>query len=145
MQLHEREKETLVPLPRHPYCNERIVSVKADKYATVMVDKNRYSVPASYSGRLLRAIMTVGEVAVYCGEKRLAVHGRKYGNNHWVLDGDHYLELLRERPGVFRDARPLSEWRKTWGRLLTTLLEQFLDRHGENRGVKSSAPGRATG
>lgn len=136
MQLHEMEKETLVPLPRYPYCNERTVSVKADKYATVMVDKNRYSVPASCSGRLLRAVMTVGEVTVYCGEKRLAVHGRKYGNNHWVLDGDHYLELLRERPGAFRDARPLSEWRKTWGRSLTTLLEQFLDRHGENRGVK---------
>jgi transposase len=134
--LYEAEKETLVPLPRHPFCNDRTVSVKADKYATVMVDKNRYSVPASYAGRILRAILTVEKVEVYCGEKRLAAHGRKYGNNHWVLNADHYLELLRERPGAFRDARPMGEWRKTWSQSLTTLLEQFQERHGENRGVK---------
>jgi len=101
-----------------------------------MVDKNRYSVPTSYAGRLLRAILTVDEVAVYSGEKRLAVHGRMFGNNHWVLDADHYLELLRERPGAFRDARPLSEWKKTWSGSLNSLLERFRERQGENRGIK---------
>ena len=101
-----------------------------------MVDKNRYSVPASYAGRPLRALLTVDEVAVYSGEKRLAVHGRKYGNNHWVLEADHYLELLRQRPGAFRDARPLSEWKKTWSSSLNSLLERFQERQGENRGIK---------
>ncbi len=43
-------------------------SGEGDKYATVMVDKNRYSVPASYAGRLAQAILTVDEVAVYSGE-----------------------------------------------------------------------------
>ncbi|WP_029165579.1 IS21 family transposase [Aminiphilus circumscriptus] len=135
-ELHDAEKRILIPLPRHPYGNEQTVSVKADKYATVMVDKNRYSVPAAYAGRPLRALLTVDEVALYSGEKRLAVHGRKYGNNHWVLEADHYLELLRERPGAFRDARPLSEWKKTWSDSLNSLLEQFQARQGENRGIK---------
>ncbi len=135
-ELHDAEKRNLIPLPRHPYGNEQTVPVKADKYATVMVDKNRYSVPASYAGRPLRALLTVDEVAVFSGEKRLAVHGRKYGNNHWVLEADHYLELLRERPGAFRDARPLSEWKKTWSGSLNSLLERFQERQGENRGIK---------
>ena len=135
-ELHGAEKRVLIPLPRHPYGNEQTVPVKADKYATVMVDKNRYSVPASYAGRPLRALLTVDEVAVYSGEKRLAVHGRKYGNNHWVLEADHYLELLRQRPGAFRDARPLSEWKKTWSSSLNSLLERFQERQGENGGIK---------
>jgi len=135
-ELYEAEKELLIPLPRYPFGNERTVSVKADKYATVMVDKNRYSVPASYAGRPLRAMLTVDGVSVYSGEKRIAVHGRTFGNNHWVLDADHYLELLRERPGAFRDARPLSEWKKTWGASLNALLERFRERQGENRGIK---------
>ena len=135
-ELHEAERKTLMPLPRYPYGNEQTVSVKADKYATVMVDKNRYSVPASYAGRPLRAILTVDTISVYSGETRLAVHGRQYGNNHWILDADHYLELLRERPGAFRDARPLTEWKKTWSESMNTLLERFQERRGENRGIK---------
>lgn len=135
-ELHGAEKELLIALPRYPFGNEQTVSVKADKYATVMVDKNRYSVPASYAGRPLRTILTVDRVVVYSGEKRIAVHGRTFGNNHWVLDADHYLELLRERPGAFRDARPLSEWKKTWSGSLNTLLERFCERQGENRGIK---------
>ncbi len=135
-ELHEAEREVLIPLPRHPYGNEQTVPVKADKYATVMVDKNRYSVPASYAGRPLRAILTVDRISVYSGGTRVADHGRKYGNNHWILDADHYLELLRERPGAFRDARPLTEWKKTWSESMNTLLEQFRERRGENRGIK---------
>ena len=136
MQLYEAEKKALIPLPQYPFCNDRTVSVKVDKYATVRVDKNRYSVPSSYAGRLLRAILTVEKVDVYSGERRLATHSRKYGSNHWVLNCDHYLELLRERPGAFCDARPLSEWKKSWGKPLTTLLEHFRERHGENKGIK---------
>ena len=72
--------------------------------------QNRYSVPASYAGQPLRALLTVDEVAVYSGESG-SPSTEESTNNHWVLEADHYLELLRQRPGAFGTLAP-SEWKK---------------------------------
>ncbi len=96
----------------------------------------RYVASVKRNPELKNSEVFVPRVVVYSGEKRIVVHGRTFGNNHRILDADHYLELLRERPGAFRDARPLSEWKKTWSGSLNTLLERFCERQGENRGIK---------
>ena len=96
----------------------------------------RYVASVKRNPELKNSEVFVPRVVVYSGEKRIVVHGRTFGNNHRILDADHYLELLRERPGAFRDARPLSEWKKTWSGSLNTLLEGFCERQGENRGIK---------
>ncbi len=110
------------------------LSQAANTMAHIQQTYSTLQIGWSFDTRYVRGIMD--EVAVYSGEKRLAVHGRKYGNNHWVLEADHYLELLRQRPGAFRDARPLSEWKKTWSSSLNSLLERFQERQGENGGIK---------
>lgn len=135
-ELYRREREQLLPLPQDPYSNEESVPAKADKYATVIVDKNRYSVPAFYVGYSLRVIRTVERVDIYHGKKHLASHGRVYGNNKWSLEPDHYLDLLKMRPGAFQDARPIREWKKRWEPELHHLLERFQGSWGDNRGTK---------
>ena len=134
--LHDIEKGLLLPLTRYPFTNEQTLSSRTDKYATVMVDKNRYSVPSSYAGITLRTVLTVDRVQIYKGSRLLASHGREYGNNKWSLNPDHYLDLIRERPGAFRDARPLKEWKKKWGPEMHSLLDRFQKSWGENRGIK---------
>jgi len=42
--LFEREKDCLVPLPAVPLANIALFETNVDKYSTVVVDKNRYSV-----------------------------------------------------------------------------------------------------
>lgn len=135
-ELYRQERERLLPLPDYPYNNEESVPAKADKYATVIVDKNRYSVPASYAGRSLRVVRTVERVDIHSGKQLLASHCRLYGNNKWSLNPDHYLDLLKMRPGAFRDARPIREWKKRWEPELHLLLERFQESWGENRDIK---------
>ena len=133
---HESEKGRLLKLPEVPFPNERTQALKADKYATVIFDKNRYSVPTRYAGSTLRVVAKVEAVEVYDRQERIARHVREYGNNKWQLDPDHYLELLKSRPGAFRDARPIRQWRKSWPKAMEDLLEKFREAHGESRGIK---------
>lgn len=48
-ELYEDEKEYLLAIPEQAFSNVKIIDGRADKYATLIVDKNRYSVPSRYA------------------------------------------------------------------------------------------------
>lgn len=135
-ELFEEEKAHLLPLPPIAFNNVQPSSSRADKYATVIVDKNRYSVPTRFAGFKVRVLLHAGKVEIFTGTKRLAEHERLYGNNKWSLNPDHYLELIRERPLAFNSARPIQQWRESWPRSLHLLLERFCRAQGETKGIK---------
>jgi hypothetical protein len=135
-ELYQEEKRRLLPLPQIPFSNIESYSGKADKYSTVIVDKNRYSVPTQYAGLKVQAIVYVDRVEVFQGSRKIASHRRLYGNNKWQLDPLHYLELISRRPLAFSAARPIRQWRQHWPASLEALLERFCDKQGPNRGTK---------
>ena len=135
--LFAEERSHLLALPQVPFANEQILSAKADKYSTVIVDKNRYSVPTRLAGRSLRVICHVDKVEIFDHGKRVAHHRREFANNKWQLDPDHYLELLKQRPLAFHSSRPIRDWKKRWPNQMHQLLERFCQAHGENRGIKA--------
>jgi len=134
--LFAEERSHLLVLPQVPFANEQILSAKADKYATVIVDKNRYSVPTRLAGRTLRVVCRIDRVEIFDHGKRVAQHRREFANNKWQLDPDHYLELLRQRPLAFHSARPIRDWKKRWSKEMNQLLEHFCQAHGETSGIK---------
>ena len=109
---------------------------RADKYATVIVDKNRYSVPSRYAGFRVKVLLHVDRVEIFTGAKKVATHERLYGNNKWSLNPDHYLELIQQRPMAFNSARPIRQWRESWPESLHLLLERFCRAQGETKGIK---------
>lgn len=135
--LFAEERSHLLPLPQVPFANEQLLSAKADKYATVMVDKNRYSVPTRLVGHTLRVICRVETVEIFERGKHVARHRREFANNNWQLDPDHYLDLLKQRPLAFHNARPIRDWKKRWPKEMHQLLERFCQAHDENRGIKA--------
>ncbi len=134
--LFAEERSCLLKLPDVPFTNIQILSAKADKYATVIVDKNRYSVPTRFAGRALRVICHVDQVEIFSQGQRVANHCRLFANNQWQLDPDHYLEILLQRPLAFHSARPIRDWKKCWPLTMHQLLERFCRTYGENRGIK---------
>ena len=132
--LFAEERAHLLVLPQVPFANELIISAKADKYSTVIVDKNRYSVPTRLAGRTLRVICRVDTMEIFNGGKRVAQHRREFANNKWQLDPDHYLELLRQRPLAFHSARPIRDWKKRWS---NEMNQRFFQAHGETCGIKA--------
>jgi transposase len=135
-EFYEQEKPFLLPLPDVPFSNIDTWSGKADKFSTVHVDKNRYSVPTKYAGRKISAVMYIDRVELYYGGQKIAVHQRLFGNNKWQLDPMHYLDLIHQRPQAFDSARPMRQWRKGWPQCLEALLERFRQKQGETKGTK---------
>lgn len=135
-EFYEREIGHLLPLPSTPYSLSIPHEARVDKYATVIVDRNRYSVPCRYVGQKLRVLLHVELVEIYAGGKKLAEHERLFGNCKWSLIPDHYLEIIQQRPMSFNSARPIRQWRERWPAVLHQLLNSFCLSQGETKGIK---------
>jgi len=135
-ELYEEEKGHLLSLPDIPFSNLETATCKVDKYATVVVDKNRYSVPSSYAHFKVSAILHVDRVEVFYGSKKIASHNRLYGNNKWSLLPEHYLELIAKRPMAFESARVIRQWRPSWPLCLERFLDKCCQRQGHTKGIK---------
>jgi len=134
--LYEEEKNALLSQPEVAFSNIHARDGRADKYATVIVDKNRYSIPWRFVGQKLKILLFVDRVEIFVGTKRLAVHERLFGNNKWRLNPEHYLELIQQRPMAFNSARPIRQWRERWPDSLHRLLASFCDSQCETKGIK---------
>jgi transposase len=134
--LYEEEKRHLVALPDSVFGNVQTCDGRVDKYATVIVDINRYSVPSRYAGMKAKVLLYVDRVELFVAGKKVATHRRLYGKSKWSLNPDHYLELIQQRPMSFHSARPIRQWRQMWPDELHRLLERFKDTQGETRGIK---------
>ena len=135
-ELYEEEKGHLLSLPDISFSNIETAGAKVDKYATVVVDKNRYSVPSSYAYFKVNVVLHVDRIEVFYGSKKIASHDRLYGNNKWSLLPEHYLELIAQRPQAFESARVIRQWRPSWPHCLEELLEKFCQKQGDTKGIK---------
>jgi transposase len=135
-ELFEEERSHLIALPAHGFTNTLEVGGKVNPYSTVILDRNRYSVPCSYVGLRVRAVLGVERIAIFYGSKLIASHERVFSNGKWQLDPDHYLDLLERRPGAFDSARPIRQWRRSWPKALEDLLGRFVEKRGQADGIK---------
>ena len=135
-ELFDAEKEKLIALPGHVFSNLETYDGKADKYATVAIDKNRYSVPYSYAGYKLRSIVYVDRIEIFYGNLKIADHDRLYGNNKWSLHPEHYLKLIEMRPMSFESARPIRQWRKKWPSCFEKIFNKFKQKQGPSKGTR---------
>ena len=124
--LHETENDHLLPMPEAIFSNLQTLIGKVDKYATVIIDKNRYSVPTSYAGQKVSVLLGVDTVDIFAKSRQLASHKRLYGNNKWQLNPDHYLDLLIQRPMAFNSARPIRHWQESWPGRYCNFLNAFV-------------------
>ena len=135
-EFYEEEKGHLLSLPDIAFSNIETAGAKVDKYATVVVDKNRYSVPSTYAYFKVNVVLHVDRIEVSYGSKKIASHDRLYGNNKWSLLPEHYLELIAQRPQAFESARVIRQWRPSWPHCLEELLEKFCQKQGDTKGIK---------
>jgi hypothetical protein len=132
----QEEKQHLLALPSARFSNILTLSSKPDKYSTVIVDKNRYSVPTDYYGCQMNVELSVDVVDIFYNRKLVASHQRVYEANKWCLEPLHYLKLIQQRPQSFDSARPIRHWRAIWPECLEKLLERFRDKQGYSQGTK---------
>ena len=123
-------------LPDFEFSNLETTASKGDKYATVVVHKNRYSVPSSYAYFKVSVVLYIDRIDIFYSSKKIASHHRLYGNNKWSLLPDHYLELISQRPQAFESARVIRQSRPNWPFCLERPLDKFCQKQGHTKGIK---------
>ena len=105
------EQLAMLPLPAEPFDPARLLQARVDARARVCVRQNYYSVPARYAGRRLPVRLSATAVQVLDGPQVVARHERVAGKYAEILVLDHYLEILRRKPGALPGATALAQAR----------------------------------
>jgi transposase len=113
------ELPALRPLPVEGFDPARLLQARVDNRARVSVRQCFYSVPARYAGRRLTVRLSATTVQVLEAAKVVACHQRAAGRYVEVLELDHYLEVLKTKPGALPGATALVQ-AKTSGAFTTT-------------------------
>jgi transposase len=133
------EQLAMVPLPAEPFDPARLLSARVDSRARVCVRQNYYSVPARYAGRRLPVRLSATAVEVLDGPQVVARHDRAGGRYGEVLVLDHYLEVLRRKPGALPGASALAQARAAG--TFTAVHQGYWDaarrKHGDAAGTRA--------
>jgi hypothetical protein len=76
----------------------------------VVLDRNRYSVPAAFAGRAVSVRSTASEIRIVADGAVIAQHTRRFGRDQLICDPWHYLPILERKPGALRNGVPFREW-----------------------------------
>jgi hypothetical protein len=107
-ELFEQEKPHLykTSLPYKCYKEEHS---KADKYSTIILSGNRYSVPDFLVGKIIKINAFAEKMDMYYNDEFLCSHTRSYGAHSWTIDIDHYLTTLLQKPGALKNSLALNQ------------------------------------
>jgi hypothetical protein len=103
------EAPALMRLPAEVFDPARLLQARVDNRARVSVRQCFYSVPARYAGRRLSVRLSARTVEISDGAKVVARHERAVGKYVEVLTLDHYLEVLKTKPGGLPGATALAQ------------------------------------
>ncbi|EAP98731.1 transposase [Janibacter sp. HTCC2649] len=105
------EQPLLRLLPTEVFEPGLVLNPRVDRSSMISVRMVKYSVPAHLIGRRVRVSLRATEVIVFEGRAVVAVHSRcvTRGTSRVVLD--HYLEVLRFKPGALPGSTALVQAR----------------------------------
>jgi hypothetical protein len=105
------EQPAMLALLDEVFDPARLLQTRVEGRARICVRQNYYSVPARYAGRRLAVRLAAMTVQALDGSLVVAVHERAAGKYAEVLTLDHYLEVLRYKPGALPGATALAQAR----------------------------------
>ena len=131
------EQPHLLPLAAEPFDLAEISFPTVDGLRCVRVRTNRYSVPLP-PGTKVEARVHADSVELWHEGKRVARHERCYSRQQKILDLEHYLDVLRKKPGALAGSTPLAQWRQAgrWPESFDQLWQALNMRHGRQEGTR---------
>ena len=104
----QKERNYLLFLPPR-YDTARITEARVDRYSSVSVDNNHYSVPDHLVGEFVLVKIYPYKILCYHKGQKVASHQRCEGRDHWSLDISHYLKTLQFKPGALKRSTAFSQ------------------------------------
>lgn len=106
------EAPLLRALPHESFEPGLLLTPRVDRHARITVRNCHYSVPARFIGRKVRVRLRSNELIVLDGRTQIARHERSTRRGGQVLNLDHYLEVLKIKPGALPGATALVQARE---------------------------------
>jgi transposase len=133
-----RERSALKPLPAEDFDSDEQATPRVDQKALVTIRQNRYSVPVALVGRRVQARVGAREIVISCEGRKVAHHPRLYARFQVCARLDHYLELLRRKPGALRGSLPLHQERERgrWPGCFDELWSAIEGRYGRSEAAR---------
>jgi hypothetical protein len=137
-QAWQAEVKHLSPLPSQAYPCCQTLSLRLNPYSQVVIETNRYSVPCDKAQPDLIGKVYPFHIEIFRPNDLapIARHKRSYGHKEDVLDPLHYLSLLQQRPGAFKHAKAIRDWREEWPGVYEDLLAKLQSQWPEGEGVR---------
>lgn len=135
-EMFNREKPRLLELPNSPYNNYKLIEKRVDKYQTVTLQSNKYSVPNNYVGKAIIVELGLNDVRVTYKGKLICKHERCFRKNIWNLDPWHYMEVLHKKSRAFKSSRILTTIEEKWSPTIKELWNKQKLCYGEEEGTK---------
>lgn len=98
------EKSVLMPLNRHSFDTDEILSRVVPPDFHILYETNRYSVPWTLTGITVTTRIDSKSVRVYYDRQLVTSHERSYLKHKVFTRDDHQSGLLDRKPGATRDA-----------------------------------------
>ncbi len=83
--------------------------VKVDSGSLIYVDRNVYSVPSRLIGEIVEARLTMDQVEVWYGQRKVVEMPRLRGRRKHRVDYRHIIDWLVRKPGAFENYRYRDE------------------------------------
>ena len=105
---YTNERNQLGPLPVERFDPGLVLHPRVDRSAMITVRMMKYSVPAHLIGRKVRVSLRASHLVIYDGRTVVATHPRVASRGGHVTDLDHYLEVLKYKPGALPGSTALA-------------------------------------
>ncbi len=134
----ERERELLRPLPTERFDATETVTPRVDSKALVTVRQNRYSVPVALAGLRVAVRIGASEIEISHSGTLVARHERLHGRYGTAAKLDHYLELLKIKPGALAGSLALHQEREQgrWPACFDRLWQAIAERYGASEAAR---------
>jgi len=96
-----------VSMPFDSYVEQLL---RASSTCLITIDRNRYSVPAAWAGKIISVRLSAERVRVVAEGLEIASHARVFGRDQVFCDPWHYLPILEIKPGALRHGTPFVNW-----------------------------------
>jgi len=117
--------------PMAPFDGYSEKILKVSTTCLVQYDRNRYSVPAKYAGKLI-TLRAYADRLVFIGDHEVvAEHPRHFGRDQSYFEPWHYLPILERKPGALRNGAPFKDW--ALPRALERIRVRYLKQPGGDR------------
>ena len=84
--------------------------LKVSPSCLINYDRNRYSVPAQYVGKLVSLHAYADRLSIIAEDKVVAQHPRSFERDQSIFDAWHYVPVLMRKPGALRNGTPFKDW-----------------------------------